>query len=163
MNGKRILVVFYSRTGATLKVAESLSSMLRCDIEEIFDKKNRKGLFGYVRCGMDAAFKRLTVISEVKSDPTLYDVVVVGTPIWASRMSAPIRTYLYQNREHVKKVAFFCTCGGLGNDKAFREMAELRSQKPVAQVEVRGDEISGQEYLPKLRDFDEIWKSFVHE
>ena len=39
------LVVFYSRTGATKLVGESLAEMLDCDSEELFDTKNEATLW----------------------------------------------------------------------------------------------------------------------
>jgi flavodoxin len=41
---KKILVVYYSRTGMTKKLANSIANLLFADIEEIVDTKNRSGL-----------------------------------------------------------------------------------------------------------------------
>ncbi len=64
MTGKS-LVVFYSRTGTTKRVAESISNLLKCDVEEIVDRKNRKGPLGYLKSESDAMSKKLTVIKDV--------------------------------------------------------------------------------------------------
>jgi flavodoxin len=42
----RILVVYYSRSGTTRKIAEALSEALACDLEEIVEDKSRAGSFG---------------------------------------------------------------------------------------------------------------------
>jgi len=47
----KILVVFYSRSGRTKKIAEAISDILKCDKEEIFDLKNRKGIPGFLSAG----------------------------------------------------------------------------------------------------------------
>ena len=39
----KILVAYYSRTGTTRKVAETIAGILKCDIEEVLDKKSRFG------------------------------------------------------------------------------------------------------------------------
>jgi len=57
------LVVFYSRTGATKLVGESLDEMLDCDSEELFDTKKRSGPLGYVTAGRDALAKKLSAFS----------------------------------------------------------------------------------------------------
>ena len=44
MTGKS-LVVFYSRTGTTKRVAESISNLLKCDVEEVIDTKSRNNTF----------------------------------------------------------------------------------------------------------------------
>lgn len=75
---------------------------------------------------MDAAFKRLTVIKKTEKDPALYDVVAIGTPVWANKMSTPARTYLFQNKDRFGRVAFFLTRGGTENEKVLMGMAEVR-------------------------------------
>jgi len=110
----KILVVFYSRSGRTKKVAEVISKILKCDKEEIFDIKSREGVVGFLSAGTDANLRRLTVIKEIKNNPSLYDLVIIGTPIWSSNISTPIRTYLSLHKEDFKNVAFFCT--RLGSD-----------------------------------------------
>ncbi len=105
----KILVAYYSRTGTTRKVAEAIAGILKCDIEEVIDKKSRSGALGWLKSGRDAGSKKLTTIEETKNDPGLYDVVAIGTPVWNGTMSTPIRTYIVQHRESFKKVAFFCT------------------------------------------------------
>ena len=37
----RILVVYYSRSGTTRKIAEALFSALNCDLEEIVESRSR--------------------------------------------------------------------------------------------------------------------------
>jgi len=153
------LVVFYSRTGTTKKVAETLSSLLKCDIEEIFDTKNRIGPFGYLRSGIDAAFEKVTVIRKTEKDVAAYDGVIVGTPIWASKMSPAVRTYILQNKDHLRKTAFFCTCGGLGRKKVLRQMADLSGQSPLALLEVKHEEVLNADYSSKVEKFvDELSK-----
>jgi flavodoxin len=82
-------VVFYSRDGATRKAAQAIAEALQCDIEEIIDTRKRHGFIGYMRSGFEAKFKKLTVLEETKKDPTTYDLIIVGTPIWASSVSSP--------------------------------------------------------------------------
>ena len=43
----RSLVVYYSRTGVTKKVAEAISRKLGSDVEEIIDQRDRSGPKGY--------------------------------------------------------------------------------------------------------------------
>ena len=99
------LVLFYSRTGNTGKIANEIAVKLNSDIEEIFDKKNRKGIFGYLAAAKDAATKKFTQIEEVKKDLSQYDLVIIGTPVWAWGMAPAIRTYLSKNK--FNKLAFF--------------------------------------------------------
>jgi hypothetical protein len=42
-------------------------------------------------------------------------------------MSTPARTCLSQNKDCFKKVVFFLTGSGVGNEKVFMDMAEVKS------------------------------------
>ncbi|MDP3065447.1 MAG: flavodoxin [Methanobacteriaceae archaeon] len=108
----KTLVVFYSRTGNTRRVAEEIQNSLDCDIEEIIDTKKRSGPLGYMKSGRDASSGKLTVLKDITHDPASYDLLIIGTPLWAWHVSTPARTYIHQNHTKFSKVAFFCTAGG---------------------------------------------------
>ncbi|AIF68472.1 hypothetical protein PAP_00125 [Palaeococcus pacificus DY20341] len=148
----KILVVFYSRSGNTKKVAQALAKALNADLEEIIDTKNRKGPFGFLRSGLDAMFKRLTKINEIEKDPSEYGLVIIGTPVWVGTISAPIRTYLHLYSDKLKDVAFFCTCDD-SNGNSFKHMEELCKEKPIATLEVKEKEVENREFTKKVEDF----------
>jgi flavodoxin len=147
----KILVVFYSRTGNTRRVGEEIAKNLNADIDEIIDKKKRNGIIGWLGCGRDALFKKLTEI-ENKKRPEEYDVAIIGTPVWAGTISSAIRTYLLQNK--FNKTAFFCTCGG-DKGKTFNEMEKL-STKPQAVLELKYKEIN--ECKGKIKSFCQTFR-----
>ncbi len=151
----KTLVIFYSRTGVTRKVAEAISDLLRCEREEIVDTKDRAGAMGYLRAGRDASLKKITEIKKVKSDPSSYDMVIIGTPVWAFTMSTPVRTYLLQNKGRFKKAAFFCTQGGAGNKGAFRDMEEASGVKPCGTFVLKTGEIVRDDYRSEVKRFVE--------
>jgi flavodoxin len=117
------LVVFYSRTGTTKKVAEAISKKLNADIEEIVDLKSRKGILGFFSGGKDAFKKELTKIKKTEKNPADYDLVLIGSPIWAGTMVPAVRTYL--NDAKIKKAAFFATGGSPSPQRVFPDMHEM--------------------------------------
>jgi flavodoxin len=90
----RSLVVFYSRTGNSKFVAEKVASELNADTEEIVDLKKRRGWLGFIRAEYDATRGKETNIEKKQKSPKDYDLIVVGTPVWNSRLTPAIRTYL---------------------------------------------------------------------
>ncbi|MFX1250283.1 MAG: flavodoxin family protein [Promethearchaeota archaeon] len=78
------IVVYYSRTGTTRNVAERIASSLECDIEEILDPTNRRGLKGWLRCGREAMNKHLAPIEELNSNLSDYNRIIIGTPVWGA-------------------------------------------------------------------------------
>lgn len=155
----KTLVAYYSRTGRTKKIAEAISNNLVCDIEEIVDTTKRSGPFGYLRSGRQAMKKTLTILKDIKKDPSLYDLVIIGTPVWAGTVSAPIRTYIHQNKNRFKNVAFFCTMGGSDFETTFSQMEELCEKKPVGSLYVEVMDVLKENYADKIKKFiDDIQK-----
>jgi len=105
----KILVVYYSRGGNTKFVAEEIAAELGADLEEVVDLKNRDGRMGWLSAGRDATGNRLTNIAETKRNPADYDLIVLGTPIWAWSPSAAIRTYISKHDFSKRNVALFFT------------------------------------------------------
>lgn len=149
----RPLVVYYSRTGNTRKIAEELADALGCDIEEIIDTKSRSGVLGYLRSGKDARNKSLTVLKDPVNDPAAYDLLIIGTPFWAGHLSTPVRTYMSQNQANFNKVAFFCTAGGDKFAGAFMDMTDLSGISPVGTLGVSGKDLKTGNYHSKIQDF----------
>ncbi|MGZ7047653.1 MAG: flavodoxin family protein [Methanobacterium sp.] len=149
----KILVVFYSRTDNTRKVAEEIKNSLDCDIEEIIDTQNRSGPLGYMRSGRDASRGKLTILKDIINDTSQYDLLIIGTPLWAWHVSTPVRTYIHNNQANFNNVAFFCTAGGKGFDGAFNDMEELSGKSPLATLGVREKEIKDESYKSKVAEF----------
>lgn len=151
----KTLVVYYSRTGTTKKIAEMLAEKLGADTEEIRDTVNRQGIKGYLMSGRDAMKKNLTKLEASKFNPKEYDLVIIGTPIWGWNLSVPVRTYVTENKDQFPKVAFFCTMGGSGDDKAFAEMEKITGRKPLATLGLKTREVVKNDFSEKLEEFVE--------
>jgi flavodoxin len=158
MSDARVLVVYFSRTGTTRSVASALARMLSADLEEICDCAERRGAMGYLRCCVDAWRKRPAEIVPAGLDASRYDLVVVGTPIWAGSVAAPVREYLQENCLKLRHVAFFCSFGGLGSQSAFDEMSVLTGKAAVAQCKVRATEVRRGVEAASLASFVEVLK-----
>jgi len=150
---KKILLVYYSRTGTTKKLAEKISAGLACDVEEIFDAVDRSGPGGYILAGRDATLKRLTALKPVKFDPADYDLVIIGTPVWAWNVSTPIRTYLTVNKDKFKSVAFFCTSGGTPGENIFKYMSNITGLNPTTMLDLTTREVINGGFEKRLKEF----------
>ena len=112
MSNLKSLVVYYTRTGNSRFVAETIAAEIGADVEEVIDMKKRSGVFGYLSGGKDARQGKETQIAPTKKFLADYDLIIVGTPIWAGRTTPAITTYLKKNNLSGKKVAVFFTQGG---------------------------------------------------
>ncbi len=158
MGTKKILIVYYSRTGNTKRVALDLASKLNADIEEIVDKKSRKGFFGYLFGGRDAARKFRTEIAAPANDPAHYDITIVGTPVWAWGMTPAVRTYIERFKDRFGTVAYFVTSGGTNAQKTVTGMERLSGKTAIAYAGFVQKELKdGALYEAKLTGFaDEL-------
>ena len=129
---RNILVVYYSKTGVTRKVAEYITKQLDADMEEIIDIKKRSGVGGFVTGGKDSLMRKGTEISEIKKDPSNYDLVIVGSPLWAANMPPAIRTYLNKYKTNIKSMAFFATSGSSNQEKIFEEAKNLLDKELIS-------------------------------
>jgi flavodoxin len=148
----KTLITFYSRTGNTKKMGELIAKNLQCDIDEIIDHTDRSGIKGWIMGGHDAVKKLLTKISFIKN-PADYDLVIIGTPIWAWNATPAVRTYLTDNKNKIKKVAFFTTSTSDSPDKTVTYLEELLAKKCLASVGWTNAEINQGDIETKLNSF----------
>ncbi len=150
----KALVVYYSRTGNTKKVGDELVKVLPGDLEEIIDTANRAGPVGFAKSGYEGSRKILAKIQPAKTDPSGYDIVVIGTPNWAASMSSPVRAYLTENKAKFKGVAFFCTEGVRGgSEKIFADMEAVTGKKPKATLKLNAADLKDVNWAEKVKKF----------
>jgi flavodoxin len=125
------LVVFYSRTGNTKRVAEMIAGEMKADLQELVDKKSRKGPIALLRAGRDAMKEKTTELEPLRRRPGEYDLILVGTPVWASRPAPAARTFLQSDDLSGKKVALFCTMSTKGGEETLEVMESLLSGAEV--------------------------------
>jgi len=126
----KVLVVYYSRTGTTHRLAEAIAREGGFDLEELRDLQPRLGLLGYLRCSLDALLERRTELAPLAHHPGDYDLVIVGGPIWNAGVSSPVRTFLQAYGPRLKQVAFFLTYGGFGEHRAIAQMTHAAGRSP---------------------------------
>jgi len=148
------LVVFYSKTGNTKLVAETIAKKAKADLLELKWKREikSKGFLRYFLGGYNSSLKRKVKIQPLDKNPEDYDTIYLGTPIWAGKINPAIRTFLKNNPIQNKKVAVFCTCAGDGGsnldelkrmmegneligDKIFIKAGETSAEEKVQETE----------------------------
>jgi len=144
------LVAYHSRTGNTKKLAEAIADFLNADIEPIVSDTMGKS---WGRLVLEALFKVHEEIDQTTKDPSSYDVVVVGTPVWSHTMSTPVRTYLAKNKSKFKNIAFFCTYGGSGSERALKSMESFCGKTAVGTLDILEKDLKSGEYVEKAKRF----------
>ena len=147
------LLVYYSRTGTTKKVAGAISDLTDCDIEEIIDEKDRSGILGFLNSGQESFRKKPASIKRMNKDPSKYDLVIIGTPTWLGNISSPVRAYLVLKKDAIKNVAFFCTSAGKSYGRTLNEIGEIVGKSPVAQLHLRQKDVNSGSGIGDVKKF----------
>ncbi|WP_238328103.1 flavodoxin family protein [Paraburkholderia mimosarum] len=82
-----------------------------------------------------------------------YDVVLIGTPVWAARASTPVATWLSQHWRPIHTVGFFCTMGGRGSEDAFAQMEQLARRAQIATCAISARDMRTDAAVEKVSGF----------
>ena len=129
MNNK-VLIVYFSATGTTKKVAENLAKATGGDLYEI------KPLQPYTREDLDWTNDKSRSSVEMKNKkyrPEIvddnfsvseYDTVFLGFPIWWGVAPTVVNTFLEKHAFSNKTIIFFATSGGSGFGRTAFELKQ---------------------------------------
>ena len=147
----KTLVVYYSRTHNTKKVAEEIKDQLDSDIEGIISKTKYDGKIGFVKGAKDARGEKEVEILTSNYDPSKYDLTIIGTPVWAGNISTPVLTYINNNKNKFNDVAFFITAKSDKAEDVLNKMNEHAGKNPVSTLMIKESEIDN--IKPKVTEF----------
>lgn len=120
------IVIYFSYTGNTRKIANKIKENLNCDILELTtvipysndyqkvvdEEQNKEGS------------NHTQEINKINIDLDKYDTIILGTPVWWYTIAPAIRTFLKSNDLTGKNIIPFATnAGWLG--KTFYEIRKL--------------------------------------
>ena len=126
MENSKKLVVFFSYTGNTKKIAESIQKKLNCDILEIKPVKPYSTDYQTVvdEEQNNESSKKKPEIQSIDKDLSQYDEIIVGSPVWWYTIAPVIRTFLLENDLKGKIIKPLATnAGWLG--RTFQEIEKL--------------------------------------
>ena len=122
----KTLIVYYSMAGNTAFAAEKIAGILGADKLEIKPEKAYpdRGLKKFFWGGRSAIMAETPVLQPYRFDSDLYNLIIIGFPVWASNMAPPLRTFIRDNDLSGKPVAAFACEAGSGAEKAFLKLKE---------------------------------------
>ncbi len=132
--GSKTLILYYSQTGVTKKVAEELQKQLGADIEAIQAIKPYDGNFEETigRCLEEKKKGELPHIRPIKSDLKKYDTIFLGYPIWFGTYATPVITFVNTFKLAEKQIVPFCTFGSGG---LVESVEHLKKALPLANIQ----------------------------
>ena len=119
------LIVYYSLTGNTRFIAETLKDPIEADILELKPIKelNADSTSRFIWGGYQSTMKKKPKLMDFDIKPLEYDIIILGTPVWAWNISPPMRSFLVKFDLTGKNVALWmCHAGdGVKAMKRFKE------------------------------------------
>jgi flavodoxin len=129
------LVVYYSMTGKTRLTAQAIAEALNATLVEIEERRPVPIPFVYLSGGFAAITNRGSKINPVDIDLRQYERVFIGSPIWASRPTPAVNSFVYQTNFEGRSVIPFFTMGG---DTSANALANITAKIEKSQGEVVG-------------------------
>ncbi len=122
----KTLLIYFSYTGHTKKIAEMIKNKINCDILEIKTTKpyssNYDSVVNDPNNQEDSNY--LPEIESVDIDLDKYERIIIGTPTWWYRPVPAIRSFLTKYQLHQNNIIAYSTnAGWLG--KTFEEIHKL--------------------------------------
>jgi flavodoxin len=150
---QKTLLVYYSLSGNTKKVAEEMARIGDWDVGVIKDASPRKGTWGYMCSALETMFKLMPAIDYIGNDPGAYDTVVLGSPIWVGRPAAPMRSFAHQYKGKLKNIACFCTMGGTDSKGWQAQLGSVYGQTPKQLLALQEKEATSETAHEKMHFF----------
>ena len=121
------VVVFYSLDGGTRKAAEKIAERLQADIVELHPEKRipSKGFFKYMIGGMQVKSGKKPALKPYNFQKEAYDLVILGTPIWASGCTPAMNTFLSENDISDRKIAVLTSSAGGDGAQCLETMKKM--------------------------------------
>lgn len=112
----KTLVVYYSQTGATKKVAEEIKQQLNAEIAEIVAEHPYDGNFTETieRCKKEMAAGEIPAVKPLNVNIKNYDQIFLGFPVWFGTYAPPVAAFIQDSSLAGKKIITFCTYGSGG-------------------------------------------------
>ncbi len=135
----KTLVIYYSFEGNTKLMAEAMAEAVGADLLRLQPRREIQthGFMKFVWGGKAAMMKDKPELLPLDKNPDDYDLLLLGTPVWAWTYAPPMNTFLSGTPLSGKKIALFC-CHGGGKGAIFEKMkAALPGNEFLGEIDFR--------------------------
>ena len=141
------IFIYYSLTGNGDLIADTLKEK-GYEIRKVISKtKYPKSMFLRIMMGgYKATFNKKDKLVDFDSDISKYDKIIIGSPIWNDRLSAPINSVISLLELSNKDLSFILYSASGNANKASEKIKELYNIDPI----ILKEPIKNKEELKKL-------------
>lgn len=148
----RILIAYHSRTGNTRRLAEAVAAACGAETAEIREADGPRGVPATL---LDALTGRRPTLAAPEVDPAAFDVVAVGTPVWAAAPTPAARAFAARLEGRRAPWAAFCTLCGAGGERALGKLSDAVGRAPAATCRVTEGDLKSGAFEAEARRFAE--------
>lgn len=124
---KKSLVLYYSWSGNTRKIAELIARETGADLRELQPENAYSQNYDNVltQAKREIQGKWYPALRPIDMDWSAYETIYLGTPNWWSTMAPPVASFLNEVMPTEKSIAPFCTHGGGGAGHIANDVAKF--------------------------------------
>jgi flavodoxin len=130
----KTLIVYYSYEGNSALIAELIKAAIPgADTLELKteDDKKREGLAKFIWGGRQVMTHAKPRLKPYTAAIDQYDLIILGTPVWAGSCSPAMASFLSETRISGKKLALFC-CHAGGKGKTLDKLKAALTGNTIA-------------------------------
>ena len=164
---QKTLIIYYSRTGITRLISETINKNINADLLELQDPVDRSGTWGYIKSAYSAFRHQHAPIIPEKPDISPYSHIIIASPIWSWNLCTPVHTLFEKTRFDGKKLVLITTANihimkyePFGDDAPFikrflRDYLRGKREAAVSEVVNSGGEFVGHYHFETKAKTDE--------
>ena len=108
-------VIFFTRTNTSRRIAKKISKKLSCEVIQVTDNINWKGILGFIKAGYYSSIDKHVDI-QIHGNLDDVDEYIVIAPLWAGGLAPAARTFL--KTIPIDKVHLVVTIGNHVKDRS---------------------------------------------
>lgn len=122
------IIIYYSMSGNVEQTANKIAQQLDAEVLRIEPQTayRDKGLKKFLWGGKSALMGETPALKPYTFNADEYERIIIGTPVWASTFTPPIRTFIDENKAALtdKHIAMFTCLSGAGAQKAITKLKD---------------------------------------
>jgi len=151
----KALVVYYSLTGKTKLISQVIAEALNATLVEIKERRPIPIPFVYLVGGFAATINRGSKINPIDVDLKQYETIFIGSPIWNSRPTPAVNSFIYQTNFEDRSVILFFTMAGDNSEKALANITakiEKNQGKVAGSFAITSHKVSDEEIIARAKE-----------
>ncbi len=148
-----VCYVFHSETGTTREIIDKCAALIKGEKIEIRDLMHYNRFTKYLIGGKRAMKVEKDPIEPAVIDVSAFDVIVIGSPVWAGKPSPAINSAMKALKGcEGKKAIIVATCGGNAGEttEVMRKVLEERQMTVAGIIVFTKKDLNDQERINSL-------------